>query len=109
MIERCRQCEDKDAYRLHIETCHRNEITELSEKIADLVKERNDLLIELKGYRKKEEYIVENIMAHKTTKSGHKFLVHWKGYDSSEDSWVPKENLSCPRILKKYLKDNNLR
>lgn len=30
------------------------------------------------------------------------YLVHWKNYDSSHDSWVLESDLHCPTILKKY-------
>lgn len=30
------------------------------------------------------------------------YLVQWKGFDQSHDSWERESNLSCPTILKKY-------
>lgn len=107
MIQQCRQCEDKDAYRIHLEENHMKEVEILNAKINELTEDRNQLIIELKRYRP-EEYSVEDIIAHKKTRGGLKFLIRWEGYDSSGDSWVSKENLNCPQILKKYLKSNNL-
>jgi hypothetical protein len=35
------------------------------------------------------------------------FLIHWKGYDSSHDSWEPEEFLTtCPDLLKEFLSDS---
>lgn len=53
-------------------------------------------------------YEVQKLLKHKTIKKERNFLVRWKGYDSSEDSWVPESHLNCPRILKSYLKSVNL-
>ena len=36
-----------------------------------------------------EEYEVENILAHKMKQRTMHFLVKWKGYPSSENSWEP--------------------
>lgn len=30
------------------------------------------------------------------------YLVRWKSYDSTHDSWVEEAKLNCPAILKKY-------
>lgn len=107
VIQRCRLCDDKEAYRLHLEESHLKEIEVLNAKIEDLTEERNQLASELKRYRPKE-YVVEDIIAHRKTRGGRKFLIRWKGSDSSHDSWLLKENLSCPQILKEYLETNNL-
>lgn len=48
------------------------------------------------------EFEVESIIGHKITKSGRKYLIHWKGYDSTEDSWENEANLHCPKLLNRY-------
>lgn len=55
-----------------------------------------------------KSYEVERILGHKNLKSGRKFLIRWKGYDSKHDLWVPEKQLNCPKILKDYLKINKL-
>ena len=49
-----------------------------------------------------DEYEVERIIG--TKKVGKKiyYRVHWKGFDTSEDTWEPEENLHCPKLLKQF-------
>ena len=49
-----------------------------------------------------EEYEVEMITG--TKKIGKKvyYRIHWKGFDASEDTWEPEENLHCPKLLKQF-------
>lgn len=49
-------------------------------------------------------YEVENIVGHEKNK----YLVKWKGYANSENTWECEHNLNCPQILNKYKKKNNL-
>lgn len=51
---------------------------------------------------------VQELMDHKYEDGDRYFRVHWKGYTSEDDTWEREENLQCPRILKSYLKKNNL-
>lgn len=46
-------------------------------------------------------YEVECLLDDKLVQT-HRFLVRWKGYDSSHDSWIDEENLNCRGILRKY-------
>ena len=57
-----------------------------------------------------EEYEVEAIIQHKgNTKPRRRFLVSWKGWPSSEDSWEPVEALeNAQEVLKGYLARNRL-
>lgn len=49
-----------------------------------------------------EEYEVESILDHKTTKGVRQYLIRWKGFDSAEDSWEKEYNLNCPQLLRSY-------
>ena len=40
-----------------------------------------------------ETYEVEKIVAERQTEGGTLYLVKWKGYDGSENTWEPIENL----------------
>jgi hypothetical protein len=56
------------------------------------------------------EFEVESILDHKTMKSGkRKFLVHWKGYDASHDSWEPESSLdNASTTLLQYCATNRV-
>ena len=49
-------------------------------------------------------YEVDKILDHRFLSNKKlQFLVKWKGYDDSENTWENKENLSnCPKIVNKY-------
>lgn len=49
-----------------------------------------------------DRYEVERLLDDERIQT-QRFLVRWKGYDSSHDSWVNENDLNCPRILKRYI------
>ena len=50
-----------------------------------------------------EEYEVERILDKKTISETVHYLVKWKGYDTSESTWKPRENLkNCTRMLQQF-------
>ena len=42
------------------------------------------------------EYEVEAIVAKRRKKGRTEYLVNWKGYEKSDNTWEPTENLHCP-------------
>lgn len=55
----------------------------------------------------KEEYEVDDIVAHRKSKRGKglEFLVRWKGYSPQFDTWETRSNLrNAPSLLSAYLK-----
>ena len=63
------------------------------------------------GLLDRNEYIVESIVAHTGTPSrvtSLKFLVHWAGYPSDEDTWEPWISLRSNALLHIYLRTHNL-
>lgn len=50
------------------------------------------------------EYEVEKIMDSKILKGKTKYLIRWKGWDSSDDTWEPEETLNCPELIRKFKK-----
>ncbi|GJP55787.1 hypothetical protein CLOM_g14775, partial [Closterium sp. NIES-68] len=53
------------------------------------------------------EYEVESVLAHRRHRNGAvEFLIRWKGYDPSEDSWVPESDMgNARRPLHDYLRE----
>uniref|UniRef100_A0A1I7TN93 Chromo domain-containing protein n=1 Tax=Caenorhabditis tropicalis TaxID=1561998 RepID=A0A1I7TN93_9PELO len=49
-----------------------------------------------------KEYAVEKILA--SRKNGAEYLVKWKGYSSSDNSWVKKADLHCSDKIKQFHK-----
>ena len=54
------------------------------------------------------EYEVQSILAHREHKSGRsskrEYLIQWRGYDQSYNTWKPESCLAnCQRVLKQYL------
>lgn len=77
--------------------------------------EKTDEIVGLKAKPKRlrepkedNEYDVHAIVGHKKEKWKQMYLIQWKGYDSSENTWESEKNLKCPQLLKKYKKQHNL-
>src|SRR6266550_2751797 len=56
-----------------------------------------------------QEYEVEAILAHRQFRGKYQYLVKWKGYDSSENTWEPENNLThMKELLAEYKKRRRL-
>jgi hypothetical protein len=56
-----------------------------------------------------EEYEVDHIVSHKGSPGRRLYLIAWKGYPSSENTWEPESNLChTPLVLKNYKNTRNL-
>lgn len=56
-----------------------------------------------------ESYEVERILDHKVDWKGNRsFLLKWKGFPHSENTWVKEDDLHCDELLNSYLKKARL-
>lgn len=46
-------------------------------------------------------------MNHRTIKGLRQFLVRWKGYGESADTWENEKDLNCPDLIEEYLEEEN--
>ena len=56
-----------------------------------------------------EEYKIENILDARHHGRGRKlqYLVHWKGYPHSDDSWIDHKDLHASDLLKEFYTSNS--
>ncbi|XP_055524381.1 chromobox protein homolog 3-like [Wyeomyia smithii] len=52
-----------------------------------------------------KEYVVERILAKRTSRGVTKYLIKWKDCDSSENTWEPEQNLCCPELIRDFLNE----
>lgn len=63
--------------------------------------------VQRKKRTKEKEYEVAKILKDRKVDGKTSFLVRWKNYSTSSDSWVDEKDLHCPGILQKYLKSKH--
>lgn len=51
---------------------------------------------------------VEAIVDHKTKNGKNFFLIKWKGWKESQNTWEPQSSLNCPAILEKYRQSSKI-
>lgn len=100
----CRECEQfKEKYSA---ICEQNAALKLK------LNELQETVSKLTQGKENDVYEVEKILSHllkgtKNKKEMH-YLIRWKNYDQTHDSWVPEKNLKCAAILKKYKQKNDM-
>jgi len=79
------------------------EIVKLNEKIQS--KKHKVRKSKNKEY---QSYELESIVNHKTENNMYLFLVKWKNYPDSYNSWLTIDKFNEKSMLSQYIKDNNL-
>jgi len=65
-------------------------------------------LISQDPVRAGQTYEVQAVLDHKGHGSKRKYLVHWKGYDQSENTWEPVDNFQDISVINDYWKRRKL-
>ena len=78
--------------RLNIPRCYSRHLV----FAPDMLKHYHDNLENQRNIAEDKEaplYTIDQIIDHKITKDGKKYLIRWKGYDEDEDTWTPADNI----------------
>lgn len=71
---------------------HENDKVVLNDRNRDASSDASD----------EDVYEVDKIISHKTERGKDLFLIRWKDYGSSHNTWEQKENLNCSKKLQEY-------
>lgn len=69
-----------------------------------LMREEMKLKAKVAAKKSNNEFEVESIVDSKTVKGKTKFLIRWKGWEESDDTWEAEESLNCPDLIRAFKK-----
>lgn len=81
-------------------------LKEYHENLNEQILKREEAKLKAKASAKSSnnEYEVEEVVDSKKVKGRTKYLIRWKGYDESDDTWEFEDTLNCPDLIKAFLK-----
>lgn len=81
-------------------------LKEYHENLNESILKREEAKLRSKAEAKNSnnEYEVEAIIDCKTVKGRKKYLIRWKGWGESDDTWEPEETLNCPELIRAFNK-----
>lgn len=87
-----------------------NQIRTINDDKNGLIEENVEIKSASKGMKslEKDVFEVKSVIDHRKNYGKMEYLVRWKGFDESHDSWSQEGDLFCPLILKRYKKTNNI-
>jgi len=65
-------------------------------------------ITKLRNNQKNTSYEIEKIVDHKIENNNYIFLIKWKNYDESENTWINIDSFNEKQLLKEYLNEKKI-
>lgn len=87
----------------------RDELIRLQEEFLGLsLADKPDDVVDMDG-EEDDEYEVEKILAYRGSARNRKYLIRWKGYGPSHDSWVSSADINADDLIRDFWRDRHSR